>query len=252
MLIDWFTVAAQLVNFLILLALLRHFLYRPLLRAVAERERHLKSIQDAADTARQQAEAEAARLAAEREAVAKQRQQVLDLAMADAQAERRHLLDGARREAEQMQQQWQQALASEFGQIRHDIVVRTLQEVYAVSGRLMSELAGTELESRMAVALVARISDHADVFADVARSTEWLVRSAFELSPASQQLVQRAIHAISPDAQNIRYEQEPGLLCGLELRAGGHRLAWNAADYLQDLQERLATMATTAARTGTE
>ena len=38
MLIDWFTVVAQIVNFLILVALLKRFLYGPLIRAIDARE----------------------------------------------------------------------------------------------------------------------------------------------------------------------------------------------------------------------
>ena len=38
MLIDWFTVVAQIVNFLVLVALMKHFLYGRLLRAIDERE----------------------------------------------------------------------------------------------------------------------------------------------------------------------------------------------------------------------
>jgi F-type H+-transporting ATPase subunit b len=37
-LIDWFTVCAQIVNFLVLVALLKHFLYGPILRAMDARE----------------------------------------------------------------------------------------------------------------------------------------------------------------------------------------------------------------------
>ena len=38
MLINWFTVLAQIINFLILVFLLKRFLYKPILRAMAERE----------------------------------------------------------------------------------------------------------------------------------------------------------------------------------------------------------------------
>ena len=41
MLIDWFTVAAQAVNFLILVWLLKRFLYKPVLAAVDEREKRI-------------------------------------------------------------------------------------------------------------------------------------------------------------------------------------------------------------------
>ena len=38
MLIDWFTIAAQAVNFLILIWLMKRYLYQPILRAIASRE----------------------------------------------------------------------------------------------------------------------------------------------------------------------------------------------------------------------
>jgi len=41
MLIDWFTVGAQIVNFLILVWLLQHFLYKPILNAIDAREKRI-------------------------------------------------------------------------------------------------------------------------------------------------------------------------------------------------------------------
>ena len=41
MLIDWFTVSAQVVNFLILVWLLKRFLYRPILNAIDAREKRI-------------------------------------------------------------------------------------------------------------------------------------------------------------------------------------------------------------------
>ena len=39
MLIDWFTIAAQALNFLILVWLMRRFLYKPILNAIDAREK---------------------------------------------------------------------------------------------------------------------------------------------------------------------------------------------------------------------
>ena len=41
MLIDWFTVGAQLLNFLILVCLMKRFLYQPVLDAIAAREQKI-------------------------------------------------------------------------------------------------------------------------------------------------------------------------------------------------------------------
>ncbi len=43
MLIDWFTVVAQIVNFLVLVWLLKRFLYKPILNAIDAREKRIAS-----------------------------------------------------------------------------------------------------------------------------------------------------------------------------------------------------------------
>ena len=59
MLIDWFTVSAQAINFLILVWLLKRFLYRPVLAAIDAREKRIA--QQLESAAKQQAEARAER-----------------------------------------------------------------------------------------------------------------------------------------------------------------------------------------------
>jgi hypothetical protein len=50
MLIDWFTVGAQIVNFLILVWLLKRFLYKPILDAIDAREKRIAAELADADT----------------------------------------------------------------------------------------------------------------------------------------------------------------------------------------------------------
>ena len=61
MLIDWFTVIAQIINFLVLLLLLRRFLYKPILNAMEERERKVAERLESARQERVRAEEERAR-----------------------------------------------------------------------------------------------------------------------------------------------------------------------------------------------
>ncbi len=51
--IDWFTLIAQVINFLILVWLLRRFLYKPILKAVDEREKKIASQLKDAETIKQ-------------------------------------------------------------------------------------------------------------------------------------------------------------------------------------------------------
>lgn len=56
MLIDWFTVIAQVLNFLILVWLLKRFLYKPILNAIDEREKRVAA--ELADADAKEAEAQ--------------------------------------------------------------------------------------------------------------------------------------------------------------------------------------------------
>ena len=80
MLIDWFTVAAQIANFAILVWLLKRFLYRPVLDAMAAREKRVRETVAAADRQKAAAEEEANRLREQQDAFARQKEDLLEKA----------------------------------------------------------------------------------------------------------------------------------------------------------------------------
>jgi F-type H+-transporting ATPase subunit b len=57
-LIDWFTVGAQIVNFLVLIALLKYFLYGRIIKAIDEREKKIASRLEDAEQKKKEAEQE--------------------------------------------------------------------------------------------------------------------------------------------------------------------------------------------------
>ena len=56
--IDWFTVGAQTINFLLLVWLLKRYLYGPILKAIDARERQVAKVLSDADTIKSDAELE--------------------------------------------------------------------------------------------------------------------------------------------------------------------------------------------------
>ena len=97
MLIDWFTVVAQAVNFIILVWLLKHFLYKPILDAIDAREKRIEMELAAADAKKAEALKERDTFLRKNEAFDEQRAALLSAAETEANVERRRLLDEARR-----------------------------------------------------------------------------------------------------------------------------------------------------------
>lgn len=243
MLIDWFTVGAQVLNFLVLVWLLKRFLYKPILDALDAREQRI---------AAQIADAEATRVEAGKERSAferrnavfdAQRAELLAEAKAAAKAELERRLDEAREDSEAQRSRWQQAVRNERERLGQALSLRTRKEVFAITRKVLSDLAATSLEERLVDVFIRRLremdgearaalSNAVETSADPAR-----VRSAFELSAAQREAIETALHEGFATAIPVRFETVPDLVSGVELATNGQKLAWSIADYLVSLEK---------------
>ena len=98
--IDWFTVVAQAINFLILVWLLKRFLYKPILHAIDEREKGIATQLAEAEAKKAEAQKERDDFQHKNEAFDQERAALLKKATDEANAERQRLLDEARKDAD--------------------------------------------------------------------------------------------------------------------------------------------------------
>ena len=104
MLINWFTVIAQAINFLILVWLLKRFLYKPILHAIDEREKGIATQLAEAEAKKAEAQKERDDFQHKNEAFDQERSALLKKATDEANAERQRLLDQARKDADALRQ----------------------------------------------------------------------------------------------------------------------------------------------------
>ncbi|SDF08269.1 F0F1 ATP synthase subunit delta [Rhodospira trueperi] len=242
MLIDWFTVGAQALNFLILVWLLKRFLYKPIMTAIDTREARIRKERADADAIK--ADAETARdtfqkMSADFEQA---RAGLLQQATDDATAERQRLMAEAHSAADALAAQRAKALQTEAQALATSITDRARDEVFAVARKTLNDLADVRLEDRICDTFVHRIQASGDQ-PDSALSTAIRgtsepipVRSAFDLSPEQHAAIRSALHdTFSTDAE-LTFETAPRLIAGIELTAGGQKLAWSISDYLSSLK----------------
>src|ERR1700728_638582 len=102
MLIDWFTVGAQALNFLILVWLVQRFLYKPILNAIDAREKRIAGELADAATKKTEAQEERDEVPNKNKAFDEQRTALLGKATEEAKADRERLIGEARKEAESL------------------------------------------------------------------------------------------------------------------------------------------------------
>ena len=112
MLIDWFTVAAQGVNFVILVWLLKHFLYKPILGAIDAREKHIAAELADANAKKVEAQKERDDFQNKNKVFDEQRAGLLAKAKADADVERDRLIGDAHKKADALSFEQATALTS--------------------------------------------------------------------------------------------------------------------------------------------
>lgn len=246
--IDWFTVVAQSINFVILVWLLKRFLYKPILSAIDARERWIAT--ELADAEAKEAAAVRQRdeLKVQNDALEKRCGAVFSQAAAEANAERLRLVEEARREAEALKTRQQEALRTEAQELGQALSRRTEQEVFAVARKALADLAAASLEERMTEVFVRRLraleGPAKDRLGEALRTAgaPALLRSAFDLAPDQRAAIQRAVDETFAVAVKIRFETAPELVSGIELTTGGQRVSWNLADYLTSLQGGVAAL----------
>ena len=242
MLIDWFTVAAQTVNFLILVWLLKRYLYRPILNAIDEREQRIANeLADAAEKSAQ-ALAEREKFIQKNNELDCERGAALARLTADVAAERQRLFESARVEADQLRAKQQDSLQREYQSLSTELAHRTQTEVFSIARQTLADLAGVSLEARMAEVFVERLQQLDEDARRALSSQEALIRTAFELTPAQRAAIESAVKEVLGADIHVGFEIAPGLISGLELVVQGQKVAWSVNDYLASLDKRVGVL----------
>jgi len=241
--IDWFTVIAQAFNFLILVWLLKRFLYKPILHAIDEREKGIAAQLVEAEAKIAEAQEERDDFQHKNEAFDQERAALLKKATDEAQTERQRLLDQARKDADSLRAKRQDALRREQLNLSQEIIRWTQKQVFAVSRKTLADLAAMSLEERMVEVFVERLrtltgAAKEELAAALKASAQPArVRSAFDLPPAQQNEIESAVKETFGAKTLVQFQTAPELISGIELSTNGQKVAWSIADYLATLEK---------------
>ena len=240
--IDWFVFFSQIVNFLILMFLLKKFLFRRIVGAMDAREAKIGAVFMEAEKSRQEAQAAVESNTKRLRDLEAGYEQMLDKSRRDAEAYQEKLLEKAREEVDFLKARWMEALRSERVNFLQELRRLAGHQVYAVSRRIMKDLAGIDLEERIVEVLMERIEtldeqERKKFQGPTENGNNVVISCAFEIPPATQARLNDVLRRFFPGIVEIAYERSDDVLSGCELRSDGHKIAWSVKDYLDSLEE---------------
>jgi|SRR6185312_10585 len=244
--INWFTVIAQVINFLILVWLLKRYLYKPILNAVDEREKKIAAQLKDAKTDKADAKKEQDEFEKKNEDFDKQKKDLMDKAIDEAKDERKKLLEEARSDANKLSTKLEDASKAALEKLNHEIVQKTQQEVFAITRKALADLASVSLEEQSVHVFIKRLEalkeNETKIFIEAfaSNSTPVLIQSAFELPHKQQVEIKDSVKEILGAKTHFEFKVTPELISGIELNAHGYKLAWSISEYLSSLEKSIS------------
>lgn len=246
MLINGFIVAAQILNFLILVVLLRWLLYKPILKVMQQRQALITEQWQAAEQLQREAERAATTYQQQQQAFQQQQAELLAAAQVAADQERQRLLAETRAAIAAQRATWQAELQQEQDAFLHRLRQQVIHQVAAIARQALKDLANAELEAQLVQVFCDRLHQldppkHQAIAQALSQTTQpILVRSSFELPPDRRQQVTHALRTQFAIAQPLEFVTTSDLFCGIEIKLAGQEIVWGLDTYLQTLEQQLA------------
>lgn len=239
---DWSTFILEIINFLVLVWLLRHFLYRPVLSMIEQRQRAVQKTLDDAQHARDEAgtlQAEYLARNTQWQTELEQRRQALGN---ELEAERQRRLQALQADLEAERKRQEALRKHEQDTYERAAHARAAAQAARFASRLLHELATPALAQRifdMALKDLASLPPEqiGALRAALAGANTIVVHSSSPLAADERARLTAALAALAASSPDIQYAEDANLVCGLRIRIGAWELDASIAGELSAFAE---------------
>lgn len=248
--INWFTVIAQVINFLVLVWLLKRFLYKPILKAIDERESKIATQLHDAELKKAEAKKEQEDFQQKNLSFDQEKGKLTAEAVSAAAEERENLVENARSEARKLAERLA-AVAKEQQQQEHKALQQKIQqEVFAIARKTLADMTDVGLEKQLIQVFIKHLKALKEgelkqlKAAFTGTNNTLSVRSASALPGEQQQALKQAIDEVLETDVSLTFEVTPALIGGMELSTHEYKLPWSITEYLRAFEETISSLNT--------
>lgn len=241
--LNWSTVVLEILNFLILVWILKRFLYQPVLDVITRRQVGIEKTLADAETR----QAEAVKLQQQYEGRLaewdRERQQARAALSRELDAERNRKLAELQTALEQEQEKVRVADARRQTDTLRKLEETALRHAARFTTQLLKQATGPELEARLAdLAITGLTALPAKRIADLRNSNgkppeAIRVTSAFPLADDQRQRLEQTLASVAGPDIAQHFEQDSALLAGVRIAIGPWVLGVNLQDELQGFMD---------------
>jgi len=242
--IDWFTVIAQIVNFVILILLLKYFLYDKIMDALKKREEKISSQLKNAKNKNEEAEEKRQKYEKLRDELEDEKEEAFEEAKKKADEQKKEMVNEARKKVEDKRKEWEKELESQKNEIIEEVRKLISREALAITKKALKEIADENLEDKIILKFSEKIyglsTDQKEKFKDSLKEAGKQIKiiSSFELSKSFKDKLNEMIGENFYKTAEIQYSIDEKIISGIELKIENRKLSWNFNDYLNELDQK--------------
>ncbi len=243
---DLFTFFAVILNFIVLVVLLRVILYKRILKAMDNRKNKIQNDWDEAEETKQDAEENLRELEKEKEELSGKKEELMSQAREEAEQMKKELLEQARKDVEENRRTWMQSLEKEKERFLQNLKERSAVRIIDTLKSILSEMADSSLEERMVHAFLRRMQDDKKQKNDMAEymnksDNAVTVKSSFDLDEKQRNKIKDGLSDIKRGV-SVDFDVSEDLICGIEIDTREYKIAWNIEEYLDNYAETISEL----------
>ena len=239
MLIDWPTTLFQIINFLILIYLLKRFLYGPIIRAMEEREKRIANAMTQARKAEEEAKKLSLDLTREKQALNDAREGLIAKAKEEVREWRENAMDSAKEEVEKLKATWVDGLNRDRQVFFTNLKKNIAEQVILIGEKVLRDLASDDLERQIVRVFLKKIDGTDDIKDLVTVSKDVLIQSGFALNDDISGELRTQLAGHFPKAQDFHFELDRDLGIGIQVKVNNLKIEWNLKEYLNELEKEI-------------
>lgn len=241
--VNWSTFFMEIVNFLILVWILKRFLYKPVMEAIAARRSGIEQDMQAAHRKDQEAQTLKSQYEHRMEDWEKEKQAAREQLHDEIEQERQRLQAQLQADIEQEREKAHAIATQQQQEQQRHYQQQALQNSVRFTSKLLGEVASAELEARLLDKLLIQLQampanqrQHLSQALNAHEVTAQVL-TAFPLEESLRKKLQQALQDLSEQPVHCEYKQDKNLLAGARIQLGPWLLHANLQDELQVFAE---------------
>ena len=238
--ISWFEIIAQIVNFFIILLILQKLLYKPVMKAMAQRQERIQKAQIEADAKMKEATELVAAYDKKTEEIESEKKAILESARTEARDKKESLLVEYQKEADSKRQLYLKEIEDEKESFLRHLRKNLGESAVKIASRILSALSSKELDGEVFETFLSDLNDLSKSVPDpgeLKEETQIQVHSFRALTKSEKKTVEEILKKQLPNVQEIDYETDPSLMMGYALYLETYTIHTNIKNYLDEIEK---------------